>query len=149
MLKKKKLHQGDLQFCKPMSLCFLEGPEDGIGKCLGKNPKKWPVCWWGEFGVKLKTLVLLEPWQWLIVMKMKMNHRSRIIRGTLLHELPIQELLIKWTFQRVAPAFEGFDFEEQKLVRAKNKGTSMQNLVCILLIGLSLWFLIFLSCVVI
>lgn len=34
--------QGDLQPCKPMSLCFLDGPEAGIGSALGKNPKKWP-----------------------------------------------------------------------------------------------------------
>ena len=34
--------QGDLQPCKPMSLCFLDGPDDGIGRALGKNPKKWP-----------------------------------------------------------------------------------------------------------
>jgi hypothetical protein len=34
--------QGDLQLFKPMSLCFLDGPEAGIGILLGKNPKKWP-----------------------------------------------------------------------------------------------------------
>lgn len=32
--------QGDLQLLKPISLCFLEGPEAGMGILLGKNPKK-------------------------------------------------------------------------------------------------------------
>jgi hypothetical protein len=51
--------QGDLQLFKPMSLCFLEGPDAGIGILLGKNPKKWPENW--EFGLNLKTEVVLEP----------------------------------------------------------------------------------------
>lgn len=33
---------GERQLFKPISLCFLDGPEAGIGILLGKNPKKWP-----------------------------------------------------------------------------------------------------------
>lgn len=31
-----RILHGDLQLCKPMSLCFLEGEENGIGILLGK-----------------------------------------------------------------------------------------------------------------
>ena len=31
---------GNLELCNPMSLCFFEGPEGGIGITLGKAPKK-------------------------------------------------------------------------------------------------------------
>lgn len=31
---------GDLQLLKPMSLCFLEGEEKGIGNLFGRKPKK-------------------------------------------------------------------------------------------------------------
>ncbi|KAI6699796.1 hypothetical protein NL676_014120 [Syzygium grande] len=48
-----------------MSLCFLEGPEAGIGRPLGKYPEKWPMLWdlgWSPF--TLNTLVVLDdPWQ--------------------------------------------------------------------------------------
>lgn len=63
----RNLHGDDdeVRLCKPMSLCFLEGPEAGIGKCLGKNPKKWPIpLSWGCFGLILNACwVLLDPWQ--------------------------------------------------------------------------------------
>ena len=39
----EKRDHGDNKACRPMSLCFREGPEAGTGKCLGKNPKKWPL----------------------------------------------------------------------------------------------------------
>lgn len=35
------LHGDDaFVLCRPMSLCFLEGPEGGIGIAFGKKPKK-------------------------------------------------------------------------------------------------------------
>lgn len=62
---------GERQLFKPISLCFLDGPEAGIGILLGKNPKKWPEDW--DLGF-LKTLVVLEPWHWPII---KMNNKNR------------------------------------------------------------------------
>ncbi|GMH06681.1 hypothetical protein Nepgr_008521 [Nepenthes gracilis] len=50
----------DLQLFKPMSLCFLDGPEDGIGTDFGKNPKKCPE-YLGLLGLNLTKLLLLEP----------------------------------------------------------------------------------------
>ncbi|CAL9000736.1 unnamed protein product, partial [Prunus brigantina] len=72
------IDQGDLQLLKPISLCFLEGPEAGIGILLGKNPEKWPECWY--FGLSLKTWAVLEAWQLprLVKMNVKKRHTSRI-----------------------------------------------------------------------
>ena len=38
-----KHDHGDNNACRPMSLCFREGPEAGTGKCLGKITKKWSL----------------------------------------------------------------------------------------------------------
>ena len=77
--------QGDLQLCKPMSLCFLEGPEAGIGSALGKNPKKWPELW--DLGFNLKTWELLEPWQWPAMKKKSKNNQSSSAAGLLLRPI--------------------------------------------------------------
>ena len=69
--------QGDLQLFKPISLCFLDGPEAGIGILLGKNPKKWPEYW--DFGLNLKTFVTLEPWQ---LPTMKTNNKNSQMNRT-------------------------------------------------------------------
>ena len=50
--------QGALQLLNPISLCFLEGPEAGIGILLGKNPKKWPYEW-GFLGFNLNNKACL------------------------------------------------------------------------------------------
>jgi len=69
---------GDLQLLNPMSLCFLEGVEYGIGILLGKKPEKWPGCW--DLGLNLKTLVALEAWQCPSTKRNK-NNQIATIRG--------------------------------------------------------------------
>lgn len=87
----KWMIQGDLQPCKPMSLCFLDGPEDGMGRALGKNPKKWPELW--DLGFNLKTWELLEPWQWPAMKKKSKNNQSSTITGLL--QRPILEKIAR------------------------------------------------------
>jgi hypothetical protein len=78
-----KLFHGDRwELCNPMSLCFFEGPEGGIGLAFGKNPWNW--C--GEFSdlgfFTLKTW-LRAPALWVVLWltttgsSIKRSHRTR------------------------------------------------------------------------
>ncbi|CAL1409153.1 unnamed protein product [Linum trigynum] len=59
-----------------MSLCLLDGPEVGMGKCLGRKFVKWPPP--SVLGFTLKTFVL-EPWLFP-TSKMKMVKNSKTMR---------------------------------------------------------------------
>lgn len=60
-IKYMSLYGFRVELCNPMSLCFLDGPEGGIGIAFGKKPKKFG----GKvspLGCTLKTwYVCLEP----------------------------------------------------------------------------------------
>lgn len=62
-------------------MCFLEGPEAGIGNPLGKNPRKCPTFF--DLGLTLKKVVLLEQ-SYLPTIKVKRKkNRKRWITGLL------------------------------------------------------------------
>jgi hypothetical protein len=88
---------GDLQLFKPMSLCFLEGVEYGICILFGKEPKKLP--WWCDLGFTLKTFVVLDPWQWPNMKRIKSSQITRS-RGLLCKTIVHQSFLIEDVFTR-------------------------------------------------
>lgn len=75
------LHGDDaFVLCRPMSLCFLEGPEGGIGIAFGKKPKKVRGEFW-NMGFILKIWALcLDPWEWETS---KSSHKSSRTRWVL------------------------------------------------------------------
>lgn len=78
----KYLHGDCCELCNPISLCFFEGPEGGIGIPLGKNPKKLRGEFWG-LGFSFRTWVCLEPWEYSTKKMSTKNSQSTRIWGLL------------------------------------------------------------------
>lgn len=126
-----------LQLWRPMLLCFLDGPEAGMGILLGKNPRKWPLfefefCWL----LSLKSCVLILEALQLPKMKMKAK-ANQTSRTSGLPQWPIFVFVCVYEREREDLGWlvfnVSFDEKKKRLERERDEqetwGNWMQNRV--------------------